>query len=362
MNRLFRRALGAGALTAALFCAAAPPALADAGDLDRIDAYTVTVDPRPDGSADITYDIDWQVIGGSADDALSWVRIGLANDEVDEFENLTPDTVSGVRHVSDSSGSFAHVTFVRRYYAPDHAAATGQQSQVHFAFQVHQSGLYTLASSGEATYLFTPGWFDDLCVEQLTIRWKASDGMTADTDTLEDGYYIWTFGPMAHGEKATVQVRVPAGDAAAYDPGTAMVPTDDGDDMVFLALGAVFLILLFSLALYWERTARARWRGGFGRGDALFYTNGTRTIRLAPGAVPPAGFRPAPPPSDFTAGGGSFRGGGAGRRGGGGGCACACASSCACACACAGGGRAGCSVKNFYRVELPGHTPKEDTP
>ena len=27
---------------------------------------------------------------------------------------------------------------------------------------------------------------------------------------------------------------------------------------------------------------------------------------------------------------------------------CACVSSCACACACAGGGRAGCSTKDFY--------------
>ena len=35
----------------------------------------------------------------------------------------------------------------------------------------------------------------------------------------------------------------------------------------------------------------------------------------------------------------------------GGGCACACAcAGCACACACAGGGRAGCSKKDFYHT------------
>lgn len=33
-------------------------------------------------------------------------------------------------------------------------------------------------------------------------------------------------------------------------------------------------------------------------------------------------------------------------------CACACASSCACACASSGGGRAGCSVKDFYNTGL----------
>ncbi len=33
-------------------------------------------------------------------------------------------------------------------------------------------------------------------------------------------------------------------------------------------------------------------------------------------------------------------------------CACACASSCACACACASSGRAGCSVKDFFKESL----------
>ena len=30
--------------------------------MDYIRSYVVTVDPREDGSVDITYDIDWQVI------------------------------------------------------------------------------------------------------------------------------------------------------------------------------------------------------------------------------------------------------------------------------------------------------------
>lgn len=53
-------------------------------------------------------------------------------------------------------------------------------------------------------------------------------------------------------------------------------------------------------------------------------------------------------------GGGGSRPGG--RSGGGcahSSCACACAScACACACACAGGGRAGCTTKDFYKTDL----------
>ena len=352
MKTLFFRARHLAVLLPVLFLLSllAVPARADSGDLDRINAYTVTVDPRADGSADITYDIDWEVIGGSADEPLSWVKIGLANSHVDEFENLTPETVSGVRSQTEDGNTFARITFVYRYYEPVYAAQSGQQSQVHFSFRVHQSHLYTLSEDGTASYNFTPGWFDDLCVEQLTIRWKAADGMTADTDTVEDGYYVWDFGALDHGEKATVRVQVPASVTAAYDPATQMEPTQGSDREDILAgVMMVAILLLLFLTVFGRILTQPRWRGGFGR-EYRWYTNGVHVIHLAPGAVPPHGYTPTSPPAGFHADGGSFRGGGAGRTGGG--CACACVSSCACACACAGGGRAGCSVKNFYRITV----------
>lgn len=73
-----------------LFVAAALPAHADDGDMDEITHYTVTVDTRADGSADITYELDWNVIGGSLDEPLTWVRIGLPNSHNDSLVNLTP--------------------------------------------------------------------------------------------------------------------------------------------------------------------------------------------------------------------------------------------------------------------------------
>ena len=104
------------------------------------------------------------------------------------------------------------------------------------------------------------------------------------------------------------------------------------------------------------------WGGGFGSeidpDDWFWYTNGVHTIRCARTAPPPSGYHRTDPPPEFRAGGGKTRGGGVSRHhsnhsGCASSCACACASSCACACACAGGGRAGCSVKDFYTVKLP---------
>lgn len=139
-----------------LFVAAALPAHADDGDMDEITHYTVTVDTRADGSADITYELDWNVIGGSLDEPLTWVRIGLPNCHNDSLVNLTPDTVLNVSSVDDG-GSFAKVDFINAYFPPDISATIGAQSSVHFAFQVHQSHLFLLNEDGNADYSFTPG-------------------------------------------------------------------------------------------------------------------------------------------------------------------------------------------------------------
>ena len=221
--------LCAAAAAALLLCLAAAWLCPARADLDRIRSYTVTVDPRADGSADITYDIDWEVIGGSAEEPLSWVRIGLANGEVDSFENLTPETVSGVRYSGDGGGSFARVTFKKRYYPPDYAAASGQESRVQFAFRVHQSQLYTLNEDGTASYVFTPGWFSDLSIDEMTVRWRADEGVTADATDSEDGYFVWRFGALGHDARATVRVRVPAAAAAAFDRRRAELRADGPD-------------------------------------------------------------------------------------------------------------------------------------
>ena len=351
--------LCAAAAAALLLCLAAAWLCPARADLDRIRSYTVTVDPRADGSADITYDIDWEVIGGSAEEPLSWVRIGLANGEVDSFENLTPETVSGVRYSGDGGGSFARVTFKKRYYPPDYAAASGQESRVQFAFRVHQSQLYTLNEDGTASYVFTPGWFSDLSIDEMTVRWRADEGVTADATDSEDGYFVWRFGALGHDARATVRVRVPAAAAAAFDPAAALPAAGQSSALTDLipAFVTLVVVLLAVYALVLAARSHPRWRGGFGSAasDWVFYTNGLHTIHLARGLTPPPGYRPAPPPPGFKAGGGQFRGGGAGKSDSGhnAGCACACACvSCACACACAGGGRAGCSAKNFYRITM----------
>ena len=343
---------------------------ADDGDLDYIPDYFVTVDLREDGSADIVYDITWQVIGGDQTDYLSWVKIGLPNAHAEDLTPLT-DTISDLQYTGDG-GSYAKVVFARRYYSPEVAAQNGGESRVRFAFSVHQNHLFTLNDDGTATFEFTPGWFDDLVVEHMQVRWRSGDGFVADNSSEEDGYLIWEFGPMGHGQSANIHVTVPVTTAETFDPDAQLTAADYDDggmtaDEMLGILTVVIGLLIFAAALIIVfGSMTPDWGGGFGSGldpdDWFWYTNGVHTIHVARTAPPPKGYTRPDPPKNYHTGGGSSRGGGVGRHNSGcaSSCACACASSCACACACAGGGRAGCTAKDFYTYKLPHKADRED--
>ena len=339
---------------------------ADDGDLDYIPDYFVTVDLREDGSADIVYDITWQVIGGDQTDYLSWVKIGLPNAHAEDLTPLT-DTISDLQYTGDG-GSYAKVVFARRYYSPEVAA----QSRVRFAFSVHQNHLFTLNDDGTATFEFTPGWFDDLVVEHMQVRWCSGDGFVADNSSEEDGYLIWEFGPMGHGQSANIHVTVPVTTAETFDPDAQLTAADydDGgmtaDEMIGILTVVIALLIFVAALIIIVGSMTPDWGGGFGSGldpdDWFWYTNGVHTIHVARTAPPPKGYTRTDPPKNYHTGGGSSRGGGVGRHNSGcaSSCACACASSCACACACAGGGRAGCTAKDFYTYKLPHKADRED--
>ena len=343
---------------------------ADEGDMDYIPDYFVTVDLREDGSADIVYDITWQVIDGDQTDYLSWVKIGLPNAYAEDLTPLT-DTISDLQYTGDG-GSYAKVVFARRYYSPEVAAQNGGESRVRFAFSVHQSHLFTLNNDGTATFEFTPGWFDDLVVERMQVRWRGGDGFVADNTSEEDGYLIWDFGPMGHGQSADVHVTVPVTTAETFDPDAQLTAADydDGgmtaDEMIGILTVVIALLIFVAALIIIVGSMTPDWGGGFGGGldpdDWFWYTNGVHTIHLARTAPPPKGYTRTDPPKNYHTGGGSSRGGGVGRHNSGcaSSCACACASSCACACACAGGGRAGCTAKDFYTYKLPHKADRED--
>ena len=266
-----------------------------------------------------------------------------------------------------------------------------------------------LLAEGETAYRFTPGWFDGIQVDELTIRWNADKALSQSPDCLiRDGYFTWTR-PLAPGETFTVTVAYP-NDAFAFDLSKTIGEESGGDedDDAYAALGGliVLVILFFVLRAIFRAVLRPfRRTANFSGGETEKKITRTKIVYYPEcqgcGAARPEGksncpycgrsfikseeviketdipkeekalrskttnglYRYASQPDTYVrvnvvnvpvarhAYASSRGSSGSSRGSGGGSCACACAS-CACACACAGGGRAGCSVKDFYDTGL----------
>jgi len=278
-----------------------------------------------------------------------------------------------------------------------------------------------LFEDGQTAYVFTPGWFDGIEVDKLTVRWNNADLTSWSPDCLiKDGYNVWEtrLGP---GETFKITVNYPnearqfSDEKAIYEPGDRSggdyYYEDDSSDDVGAAFGGliVFGVFIYIIAKALTRSkynSTAKFGGsaakpkitrtkvvyypvcqgcGAPRGEgetvcshcgrsyvkseevikeedvpeadkaALKYkTDGEYRYSSSPDTFVRVHVVPVPVVHSSCV----SRSSGGGSRGGGGGCAhsscaCACAScACACACACAGGGRAGCTYKDFYRTDL----------
>ena len=274
-----------------------------ATDLDEIEEYIVTVDPRmTDGTLDITYDITWKVLDSTTEGPLTWVQIGTPNSSFDTATALTENITS----ISKYNGSYVKIEFDREYYAGE---------QIHFRYSIHQPYMYELDGE-KVLYEFTPAWFTDAKVVEMQIRWNAQDVTESDNTSTDGNYLVWRQSNMNKGEKLSSSVEYEETSFTALDANKqkSSYNSSSGTSIVmipFVIIFVVFIIIIFIVSMF----------GGGYYGHRGFYYGGFY-----------GGYRRRPP---------------RGR----GGCA---HSSCAhsCACACAGSGRAGCSKKDFYGTNL----------
>ncbi len=283
-----------------------------AADLDRIINYEVKVDPRMnDGSLDITYNIKWRVLDSTTEGPLTWVQIGTPNDRFDSATALS----NTIKSIKQYNGSYVRIDFTRAYHAGE---------EVTFKYKIHQPYMYKLAWFGKVKYKFTPAWFSDAKVDNITILWNADSVKKSNSKSKEDNYLVWYKAKLNKGEKMTINVKYDKEAFGALDTykqeKNARNSYGSGSSINF---SGVLFILIFVISIALSL---------FGGGDGYYGHRGFY--------------------------GGGYYGGF------GGGCAhssCACASSCAssCACACAGSGRAGCSVKDFYGTNISSKKLKE---
>lgn len=205
-----------------------------AADTDEILDYNITVDVNEDATLTITYDILWKVLESDDAGPLQWVKIGIPNDRY-QFCSALSDNITSIS-ISSSGGSFAEVYFDDMYY---------EGETVHFQFYLVQDYMYQMNrdEEGYTVYSFTPGWFDDIRVDHLTIRWNNDKASVWSPECLiENGYNVWSTS-LSKGEKFKVEVTYP-NDAFDFDV-TKEAETGSGksgNEMVGVLAPIVFVL------------------------------------------------------------------------------------------------------------------------
>ena len=227
----------------------------------------------------------------------------VSNSNVEEIEGYSSN-IENIRYYKNG-GSYVRIDFDRKYY---------EGETVEFSFGIHQHHLYQTID-GMRVYRFTPGWFDEIVVDELNIYWKSDNIKYVLNGYWEqDGYYQFRTS-LAEGEKYTVKIEYDADVFQTEDDKKISHPVGTGTKIVMAVMLLVVpgILLLLIIRAYKKGKPVDSYRAESGFGNAF------TDIRTS---------------SHYTGGRGS------------GGCACACA------CACAGGGRAGCSKKDFYGTKL----------
>lgn len=268
-----------------------------AADWDEIENYVITVEPRMnDGTLDITYEVTWKVLDSETEGPLEWVKIGTPNSNFDNATALTKN----IKSIKKYNGSYVRIDFNKKYY---------QGETVTFKYSIHQSYMYTLSGS-KCKYEFTPAWFTDAKVDNLTIRWNKGDVSNSNKNKVEGNYLVWNEKNIEKGGKVTAKVEYKKTAFTALDE-NKQKKNANGMNTIIVIFVIIFII---GIAL----TILGVILGGGYYGHRGFY-GGYYHHHYHHGCVRSS-------------------------------CACACAHSCACACA--GSGRAGCSKKDFYGTKL----------
>lgn len=297
---------------------------------DIINSYEITVEPQPDGTLAMRYDITWTAVHPT--EKLIWADIGMPNEFYTVDEDSLSDNILTCKPVSNEGFVVLRLFFKEAYYFG---------KKVDFSFSVHQKNMLCKDENG-FFYEFVPGWFNSIPVEQYCVRWLATEGIDTARYVIDDsGYILWkgsldcgefvkvrvNYNDIAFDESAHISSYIPFDSSGVYNE---LGSEENALRLCLFIFAAIFVVFEVHIADSYVSYVRGR---GFLRSNGQY-------VHIY------GGINPITRNSSYA--GNSTRYGRYHRRGGfgsGGGSGCACA----CACACAGGGRAGCSQKDTHK-------------
>lgn len=301
-----------------------------ASDLDLIEKYDITIEPDfHDGTLRIKVELVWHVLDDKTNGPLSWIKIGVPNYHVEALKKES----SNIAKISyyDNGGAYIRIDLDRKYY---------QDETLNIKFSWVQSYMYFL-DGNVVRYDYNPGWFSDIKVSECNIRWLMKKVAKVEESSLnpteENGYYVWS-SPLGYDEYIKVNLFYDKSSFSSLDPEKQYTNRYMSQKSVIILFGVIGVLAIVIIGMiiysYNKQDPYLRERGFVVHSPHFFYYHYPIHYHYTGSRVSKEG-KPINPVNVHS--GGHY---------GGGGCACACA------CACAGGGRAGCSMKDFYHTNL----------
>ena len=206
-----------------------------AKDLDKIHTYRITADVQEDGTVKMNYHIDWEVLDSTSEGPLVWVKIGVANKHVENIVAKTKN-IKSIKYYNDG-GSFIRIDFNKKYQAGE---------MVSFEFEFVQDYIYQMneVKEGETVYTFIPGWFDEIDVDKMILKWnnaKVERFMPAGV-VGSDGYITWE-NEMLKGQQFKFSITYP-NSAFKFDESKMVEGQEESHIGAGFAISYVLIIVL----------------------------------------------------------------------------------------------------------------------
>ena len=214
----------------------ATPASAATSNLDKIQEYEIKVDIRQDGTMDIRYSITWEVLSDkNGSEPLTWVNVGIPNEHVDQIQALT-DNIDTIKYSNSNGGDYVRIDFTKKHYQGDVFT---------FEFAIHQSYMYLLDQDNVVRYSFTPGWFEDIEIDNMKIEWvRTGNIIENDSNEQSSKYYIWSYANLPEGERVTANVKYNS-DGFYVDENQQYQEKSSGSD----AFGVIIIVIIVILVV-----------------------------------------------------------------------------------------------------------------
>jgi Zn-finger nucleic acid-binding protein len=187
---------------------------------------------QTDGNVLIRYDIGMMVHSGS----IPWVTVGLptSNYEILSFNG----TASSVLPQNSGSWSGVYISLDKTYYANQNFS---------FSFEVLQKEFIYKYNDQQASFQFTPCWWDNAVVQQMNVTVHLPPEIHSVTTTSEPTLFlnssvVWSWINIPAGEKKTTGMLMPLSAFSHVNNGQGIFD-------VFSVVGWVFLVLFILVAV-----------------------------------------------------------------------------------------------------------------